>query len=209
MTTLQERCRIAEQCLPDAPYRAMLKNLHNEMLAALAQQESDNPFQPDWASYQQGYENGKADTLEQQGEPVAFLFDEAKYMEGDLRGRQWMPKISRHPPSVPWMQRNVVPLYTAAPAPQPAQGEYRRGWDDPRDALLAPTQKPMAYITETEKGDMVWTPEMYGEACTYCDDGEFPVPLYKSAEPIKQPQVTFWSPSSSAKQATHYPNTKE
>ena len=38
MTTLQERCRIAERCLPDAPYRAMLTNLHNEMLAALAQQ---------------------------------------------------------------------------------------------------------------------------------------------------------------------------
>ncbi len=38
--------------------------------------------------------------------------------------------------------------------------------------------KAVAYITETEQGPMVWTPEMYGEACTYCDDGEFPVPLY-------------------------------
>ena len=43
---------------------------------------------------------------------------------------------------------------------------------------LAQQAEPVAYITETEQGPMVWTPEMYGEACTYCDDGEFPVPLY-------------------------------
>ena len=38
--------------------------------------------------------------------------------------------------------------------------------------------KPVAYITDTHQGPMVWTPEMYGEACIYCDDDEFPVPLY-------------------------------
>ena len=45
----------------------------------------------------------------------------------------------------------------------------------------APAQKPVAYITQTEQGPMVWTQEMYDEACTYCDDGEFPVPLYTVA----------------------------
>ena len=35
--TLEQRCRISEQCLPDAPYRAMLIALHDEMLKALAQ----------------------------------------------------------------------------------------------------------------------------------------------------------------------------
>lgn len=45
----------------------------------------------------------------------------------------------------------------------------------------APAQQPVAYITDTEQGPMVWTPEMYDEACTYCDDGEFPVPLYTVA----------------------------
>ena len=46
-------------------------------------------------------------------------------------------------------------------------------------ANAEPTQsKPVAYITDTHQGPMVWTPEMYGEACMYCDDGEFPVPLY-------------------------------
>lgn len=50
----------------------------------------------------------------------------------------------------------------------------------------AKSPKPVAYLTETEQGDMVWTPEMYGEACTYCDDGEFPTPLYTAA-PAPQP----------------------
>lgn len=40
--------------------------------------------------------------------------------------------------------------------------------------------KPAAYITETEKGDMVWRVEDYIEACAYCDDDEFPEPLYKN-----------------------------
>ena len=38
--TFAERCQIAEQCLPDAPYRAMLTKLHTEMLAALAEQSA-------------------------------------------------------------------------------------------------------------------------------------------------------------------------
>ena len=50
--------------------------------------------------------------------------------------------------------------------------------------------KPAAYITDTEQGPMVWTPEMYDEACTYCDDGEFPVPLYTAAPaPQAQPMT--------------------
>ena len=51
----------------------------------------------------------------------------------------------------------------------------------------APAQKPVAYITDTWQGPMVWTPEMYNDACTYCDDGEFPVPLY-TVEPAPQAQ---------------------
>lgn len=37
--TFAERCELAQQCLPDAPYRAMLTKLHAEMLTALVQQE--------------------------------------------------------------------------------------------------------------------------------------------------------------------------
>ena len=37
--TFEQRCRLSEQCLPDAPYREMLTKLHNEMLVALAQSD--------------------------------------------------------------------------------------------------------------------------------------------------------------------------
>ena len=39
--TFEERCRLSEQCLPEAPYREMLTKLHNEMLEALAQPEQE------------------------------------------------------------------------------------------------------------------------------------------------------------------------
>jgi hypothetical protein len=35
--TFKERCTVAVECLPNAPYRTMLANLLDEMLAALAQ----------------------------------------------------------------------------------------------------------------------------------------------------------------------------
>jgi hypothetical protein len=35
--TLEERCRLSEECLPDAPYRQMLTQLHEEMLTNLAE----------------------------------------------------------------------------------------------------------------------------------------------------------------------------
>ena len=34
--TFEERCSIAQRCLPEAPYRDMLTKLHHEMLAAIA-----------------------------------------------------------------------------------------------------------------------------------------------------------------------------
>ena len=40
--TFQQRCRVSEQCLPEAPYRAMLVALHDEMLEALAQPEQNH-----------------------------------------------------------------------------------------------------------------------------------------------------------------------
>ena len=55
--TFEQRCRVSEQCLPEAPYRAMLVALHDEMLEALAQPEQEpvgfvdsklNPIQRPW-----------------------------------------------------------------------------------------------------------------------------------------------------------------
>lgn len=38
--------------------------------------------------------------------------------------------------------------------------------------------EPVACMVETESGAMVWPIEDYDDACTYCDDGEFPTTLY-------------------------------
>jgi hypothetical protein len=51
-----------------------------------------------------------------QSEPVAYTYDIASYREGDVRGRGWVPTISRIRPTQDWMLRDVVPLY-AAPVP--------------------------------------------------------------------------------------------
>jgi hypothetical protein len=51
--TFEERCRLSEQCLPEAPYREMLTKLHNEMLEALAQPEQNTVeswFAASWAT---------------------------------------------------------------------------------------------------------------------------------------------------------------
>ena len=67
--------------------------------------------------------------------------------------------------------------------------------------------KPAAYITDTEQGPMVWTPEMYDEACTYCDDGEFPVPLYTAA-PAAQAQPVAQPLTNSCHTCDHYQQGK-
>lgn len=64
--------------------------------------------------------------------------------------------------------------------PQKERPDFMAGYDaGMADAKrMAQQGEPVAYITDTWQGPMVWTPEMYNDACTYCDDGEFPVPLY-------------------------------
>lgn len=51
-------------------------------------------------------------------EPVAWRYDIATYLEGDVRGRGWRQTFSAQKPNMPWLTRDVTPLYTA---PQPAQ----------------------------------------------------------------------------------------
>jgi hypothetical protein len=53
-------------------------------------------------------------------QPVGWMYIEATYNEGDLRGRQWkFHQFSRTKPDRSWMQRDVVALYDH-PAPQSA-----------------------------------------------------------------------------------------
>jgi len=50
-------------------------------------------------------------------EPRAWLWEEATYQEFDVRGRCWRSCISREHPGMPWMVRNVTPLYDITAAP--------------------------------------------------------------------------------------------
>ena len=45
------------------------------------------------------------------GEPVAYVWDEAAYPEGDIRGRGWREVMGRHHPNNPAMTRQLEPLY--------------------------------------------------------------------------------------------------
>jgi hypothetical protein len=87
--TFEQRCRVSEQCLPEAPYRAMLVALHDEMLEALAQPEQ---------------------------EPVAWMYDwfcDGKLITGWIAHRE--PEIPKSmalnirplyttPPQRPWVE---------------------------------------------------------------------------------------------------------
>jgi hypothetical protein len=50
---------------------------------------------------------------QEQGEPVAWRYDQAKYRTNDLRGRQWEFNVfSQARPYMDEMVQNVTPLYT-------------------------------------------------------------------------------------------------
>lgn len=57
---------------------------------------------------------------QQAAEPVAWMWDEASYRVGDPRGRCWRPMTGRLHPGMPWMVRNLVPLYAHPPTPAPS-----------------------------------------------------------------------------------------
>ena len=43
--------------------------------------------------------------------PTAWIWEQAEYREGDLRGRRWQQTIGIDKPCMPWMERNLAPLY--------------------------------------------------------------------------------------------------
>jgi hypothetical protein len=51
---------------------------------------------------------------QEQAEPVAWRYDQATYMPGDVRGRQWKFNVfAQHKPYMNNMVQNVTPLYTS------------------------------------------------------------------------------------------------
>ena len=51
-------------------------------------------------------------------EPAAWRYDIATYVEGDVRGRCWRQAFSAHNPNMPWLTKDVTPLYAAPVAMQ-------------------------------------------------------------------------------------------
>lgn len=123
MTTLQEALITAAL---NASARGLISGSTNwaafvaeSISTALAQQEADKPFQPDWVNYRQGYENGKAEALAQQGEPVAWL---KEWVSVGYEGKETpLSRIDATPECERWLERlnpRITPLVKAAPQAQ-------------------------------------------------------------------------------------------
>ena len=129
MTHITIKREVVEQALDALEWSRPHHNAeitHDEAITtlrtALEAQEGAEPFTPaELVVMNEGYIHAKEHGLSQAApaaqEPVAYLYIEATYPEGDLRGRQWkFHQFSRSKPDRPWMQRDVVPLYDH-PAP--------------------------------------------------------------------------------------------
>ena len=56
-------------------------------------------------------------------QPVAWMYDVARYGPSDVRGQQWRPAISRIKPHIhDLLVRDIIPLYTSTPSPKPWVG---------------------------------------------------------------------------------------
>ena len=76
-------------------------------------------------NYTNGYCTGRSDLLAEQKahQPVAWMYDIARYGPTDLRGQQWRPAISRTKPNIhDSLVRYMTPLYTFPSASKPWVG---------------------------------------------------------------------------------------
>lgn len=55
-----------------------------------------------------------AGQVDQGVRPVAWMWMQAAWLEGDVRGRGWYSRIDRQKPRMPWMENNLQPLYDQA-----------------------------------------------------------------------------------------------
>ena len=68
--------------------------------------------------------------VERRVRPQAWLWDEARWQQGDVRGRGWYPSIGRTHPGMPWMVRDVKALYTAEDVRYMLEGAWCAGYYD-------------------------------------------------------------------------------
>jgi hypothetical protein len=84
-------------------------------------------------------------------EPVAWRFDQAKYRENDLRGRQWAFNVfSQSKPYMDEMVRNVTPLYKDPTPCQTCEALARTVMMDQTSHDTAPPQREWQGLTDEE-----------------------------------------------------------
>lgn len=60
--------------------------------------------------------------------PAAWMWDQAQWREGDVRGRGWYPALGKTHPGMPWMTSNVKALYTAEDVRYMLEGAWCAGY---------------------------------------------------------------------------------
>ena len=75
--------------------------------------------------------NKHDELLARLGEPVAWRWDQVTYTELDVRGRSWEYNVfGTQKPNMPWMQRNVTPLYASPQHGYASEAELRKLVED-------------------------------------------------------------------------------
>lgn len=85
-----------------------------------------------------------------QQEPVAWMYDIARYGPTDLRGQQWRPAISRTKPNMhDSLVRDLTPLYTRPQAREPLTDEQCE------EAIRTSGLWPLACVTPQNKALLI------------------------------------------------------
>lgn len=84
-------------------------------------------------------------------QPVAWMWDQANWPEHDVRGRGWYPAIGREHPNMPWMTKNLQPLY-AAPQAVPAPAGWSVTYDGKRASYIYADQETAEFEAQQVGG---------------------------------------------------------
>ena len=149
-------------------------------LQKAAQAVIDRWESPDWkdaphtAHYVAELRKALDAELAQSVEPVAWMYEMARYLDGDIRGRNWQPHISKHNPKMPWMVRDLRPLYLHPPQPQATTPVSTCGLDTDtlRDMAGAAFEEAMAFGISTDSFERL--ARHVNKAATKAAQGEKP-----------------------------------
>jgi len=101
--------------------------------------------------HEYGKELAEQIAKEMSSEPVGWMFDQAKYRENDLRGRQWAFNVfSQTKPYMDEMVQNVTPLYRDPTPCQTCEALARTVMMDQTSHDTAPQQRNWQGLTDEE-----------------------------------------------------------